>query len=91
MTAVSVPTQTGILDPELGPPVGTREPGRSWSGRTKYLLGGVDRHLRHDGDPDRALDLGLVEDHRRGGRGAADLFPERAEHGQLPEALGLRE
>lgn len=40
MTAVSVPTQTGILDPELGPPVGTREPGRSWSGRTKYLLGG---------------------------------------------------
>ncbi|HET9204338.1 MAG TPA: carbohydrate ABC transporter permease [Acidimicrobiia bacterium] len=41
MTAVSDPMQSGILDPELEPPIGAREPGRFWSGRTKYLLGAL--------------------------------------------------
>jgi multiple sugar transport system permease protein len=39
MTAVSDPTPTGMLDPELEAPIGIREPGRFWSGRSKYLLG----------------------------------------------------
>jgi multiple sugar transport system permease protein len=41
MTAVSDTTQTGVFEPEQEAAIGVREPGRFWSGRSKYLLGAI--------------------------------------------------
>ena len=74
----------------MRPAASARAWSRVWAGRNRYLIGAICLAICVvHAAADRPVGPRVGEDDRRGGRGAADLFPARAEPRQLRAALDL--